>query len=391
MENGIAITAKNISKTFHISEDSHNTVKHRLFNLFNPPRRKDVLALKSTSLEIKKGECIGLIGRNGCGKTTLTKVLAGVYPTDTGQIKINGSTMLMNLGIGMSHELTARENIYVSGSVLGLKIKEVDKLFDAIVDFAEIKDFIDTKVKFFSSGMMARLAFSIAVNAGADIMFLDEIFSVGDMKFQEKAVKVFEGSWIRGKTVVLVSHGMEVIRKYCNRSAFMKHGQIEFFGDTDKAIELYNKAREELRKDSLWTTSYITICNKLVNVYLGIRQYQKAESIILEVKEIREKIFGKEHPEYAKSCSILAFVYWSMGQYDKAEPLYLEAKQIREKVQGKEHPDYATACDNLAILYWSKGEYDKAEPLYLESKQIREKVLGKEHPDYAKTCKNLGG
>ena len=239
MENGIAITARNISKTFHISEDSHNTVKHRLFNLFNPPRRKDVLALKSTSLEINKGECIGLIGRNGCGKTTLTKVLAGVYPTDTGQIKINGSTMLMNLGVGMSHELTARENIYVSGSVLGLKIKEVDKLFDAIVDFAEIKDFIDTKVKFFSSGMMARLAFSIAVNAGADIMFLDEIFSVGDMKFQEKAIKIFESSWIQGKTVVLVSHGMEVIRKYCNRSAFMKFGQIEFFGDTEKAIELY--------------------------------------------------------------------------------------------------------------------------------------------------------
>jgi len=239
MENGIAITASNISKTFHISEDSHNTVKHRLFNLFNPPRRKDVLALKSTSLEINKGECIGLIGRNGCGKTTLTKVLAGVYPTDTGQIKINGSTMLMNLGVGMSHELTARENIYVSGSVLGLKIKEVDKLFDAIVDFAEIKDFIDTKVKFFSSGMMARLAFSIAVNAGADIMFLDEIFSVGDMKFREKAVKVFESSWIQGKTVVLVSHGMEVIKAYCNRAAFMKNGQIEFFGDTEKAIELY--------------------------------------------------------------------------------------------------------------------------------------------------------
>jgi len=239
MENGIAITAKNISKTFHISEDSHNTVKHRLFNLFNPPKRKDVSALKITSLEIKKGECIGLIGRNGCGKTTLTKVLAGVYPSDTGFIKISGSTMLMNLGVGMSQELTARENIYVSGSVLGLKIKEVDKLFDEIVDFAEIRNFIDTKVKFFSSGMMARLAFSIAVNAGADIMFLDEIFSVGDMKFQEKAVKVFEGSWIQGKTVILVSHSMDVIKKYCNRSAFMKNGQIEFFGETGKAVELY--------------------------------------------------------------------------------------------------------------------------------------------------------
>ena len=241
MKNGIAITARNISKTFHISEDSHNTVKHRLFNLFNPPRRKDVAALKMTSLEIKKGECIGLIGRNGCGKTTLTKVLAGVYPTDTGFIKIKGSTMLMNLGVGMSHELTARENIYVSGSVLGLKIKEVDKLFDKIIEFAELKDFVDTKIKFFSSGMMARLAFSIAVNTGADIMFLDEIFSVGDMKFQEKAIKVFESSWIQGRTVVLVSHGMEVIRKYCNRAAFMKNGQIEFFGDTETAIKMYQE------------------------------------------------------------------------------------------------------------------------------------------------------
>src|SRR4030095_654224 len=105
MESQIAISAKNISKTFHISEDSHNTVKHRLFNLFNPPRRKDVQALKMISLEINKGECIGLIGRNGSGKTTLTKVLAGVYPTDTGSMRINGSTMLMNLGVGMSHEL----------------------------------------------------------------------------------------------------------------------------------------------------------------------------------------------------------------------------------------------------------------------------------------------
>jgi ABC-2 type transport system ATP-binding protein len=239
MQNGSAIIAKDISKTFHISEDSHNTVKHRLFNLFNPPRRKDVAALKITSLEIKKGECIGLIGRNGCGKTTLTKVLAGVYPTDTGHVKINGSTMLMNLGVGMSHELTARENVYVCSSVLGLKIREVDALFEKIIDFAEVQNFVDTKIKFFSSGMMARLAFSIAVNAGADIMFLDEIFSVGDMKFQEKAIKVFESSWIQGKTVILVSHGMEVVKRYCNRSAFMKNGNIEFFGDTEKAIELY--------------------------------------------------------------------------------------------------------------------------------------------------------
>ena len=243
-ENNFAIVAKNISKTFQITEDSHNTVKHRLFNLFNPPRAKKIPALKNMSLDVMKGESIGLIGRNGSGKSTLTKLLAGVYKTDTGSIDISGSTMLMNLGVGMSHELTARENIYVSGSVLGLKIKEIDAIFDEIIDFAELRDFIDTKIKFFSSGMVARLGFSIAVNAGADIMFLDEIFAVGDMKFQEKAVQVFESSWIKGKTVVLVSHTMDIIQKYCKRSAYLKKGELVYFGDTNKAVELYLKDNE---------------------------------------------------------------------------------------------------------------------------------------------------
>lgn len=239
IENGIALTAKNISKTFQLSEDSHNTVKHRLFNLFNPPRTKNITALKRTSLEINKGDCIGLIGRNGCGKSTLVRVLAGVFPTDTGYLKIGGSTMLMSLGVGMSHELTARENIYVSASVLGLRIREVDTIFDDIIDFAELREFVDTKIKFFSSGMVARLGFSIAVKAGADIMFLDEIFAVGDMKFQQKAIKVFESSWIQGKTVVLVSHSMEIVRKYCNKTGYMQNGELKFFGDTNTAVNMY--------------------------------------------------------------------------------------------------------------------------------------------------------
>jgi ABC-2 type transport system ATP-binding protein len=239
MTKALAIQAKGISKTFRISEDSHNTVKHRLFNLFNPPRMKKVEAIKQMDFEVYKGECIGLLGRNGCGKSTLIRLLAGVFPCDSGSINIYGNTLLMNLGVGMSHQLTARENIYVSASVLGLKIKEIDKIFDQIVDFAEINEFVDTKIKYFSSGMVARLGFSIAVNAGADIMFLDEIFAVGDMKFQEKAIKVFESSWIEGKTVILVSHGMEVIQKYCNRAAFMKNGSLVYFGDTEKAIQMY--------------------------------------------------------------------------------------------------------------------------------------------------------
>lgn len=241
-----AIIARNISKTFYITENSYNTIKNRLFNFFDYPRPKEVAALKMMNFTVNKGECFGVIGRNGCGKSTLAKVLAGVYPVDSGYVKINGSTMLMNIGVGMSHELTARENIYVSGSVLGLKIKAIDLIFDEIIDFAELRDFVDTKIKFFSSGMVARLAFSIAVNAGADIMFLDEIFAVGDLKFQEKAIRVFEKSWIDGKTVILISHNMDVIKKYCQRVAYLKNGSLEYLGDPKTAVNMYlNEGKTE--------------------------------------------------------------------------------------------------------------------------------------------------
>ena len=209
--------------------------------------------------------------------------------------------MLMNLGVGMSQELTARENIYVSGSVLGLKIKEVDKLFDEIVDFAEIKSFIDTKVKFFSSGMMARLAFSIAVNAGADIMFLDEIFAVGDMKFQEKAIRVFESSWIKGKTVILVSHGMPVIKQYCSRAAFMKNGQIEFFGETAKAIELYTADNQS---DRMAGRFYLTVAQLSQFLFISKQKRNKKpgqHSAQATVKiDFSDPCYGKcEYDQYA--------------------------------------------------------------------------------------------
>ena len=239
MEQSIAIEAKGISKTFHITEDSHNTVKHRLFNLFNPPRAKEVAAVRNMDFEIHKGDCVGLIGRTGSGKSTLIRLLAGVFPADTGYINIKGNTLLMNLGIGMSHQLTARENVYVSGSILGLKIREIDSIFDKIIEFAELQEFVDTKIKYFSSGMVARLGFSIAVNAGTDIMFLDEIFAVGDLKFQEKAIRVFESSWIEGKTVILVSHTLDVVEKYCNKTAYLRHGSLVYFGSTDAALRLY--------------------------------------------------------------------------------------------------------------------------------------------------------
>jgi CHAT domain-containing protein len=158
---------------------------------------------------------------------------------------------------------------------------------------------------------------------------------------------------------------------------------------SDKAIDLYSKAKEALQKDSIGTNTYAGTCNILANLYVRMGQYEKAEPLYLEAKQIREKVLGKHHPDYAATCRGLANLHRDMGQYAKAEPLYLAAKQIQEDVLGKRNPDYASTCNNLAILYHRMGHYEKAELLYMEAKQIREKILGKLHPDYATSCNNL--
>jgi CHAT domain-containing protein len=158
----------------------------------------------------------------------------------------------------------------------------------------------------------------------------------------------------------------------------------------DKAIEFYSKAREELKRDSMGTGSYAAICHNLANLYLDKVQYDKAEPLLLEAKQIRERVLGKLHVDYANSCNSLAILYYRMGQYEKAELLFVEAKQIREKVVGKLHVDYANSCHNLANFYYRMGQYQKAAHLCEEAKQIREEVLGKLDPDYARSCNNLG-
>ncbi len=239
-EKEISIELKNVNKTFYVFDKNYLTVKDRLFNLHKKNKQRKIFGLKNINFEIYKGECIGIIGRNGCGKSTLTKVMSGSYRADKGStVNRNGSHLLLNLGVGFSHELTARENIYVNGSTLGLRVAEIDKIFQDIIDFSELHDFVDTKIKFFSSGMVQRLSFSIALYANADIMFLDEVFAVGDEKFKEKATKVLEDNWIKGRTAVIVSHSSALIEKYCNRVMLMHKGEILYFGDPKIAVEKY--------------------------------------------------------------------------------------------------------------------------------------------------------
>lgn len=234
---------RNVSKTFSLLENKSDSIKQKLFNLFSHGNAtRDFVALKEVNLDIHKGETIGLIGRNGSGKTTLTKIMSGSYlPDKGGVVERKGNSMLMNLGVGMSHELTAIQNIYISGSVLGLKKNVLEKKIPEILKFAELEEFADTKIKNYSSGMVQRLSFSIAVNAGADILFLDEVFAVGDLKFRQKAIEVFEKSWIDGRTVIMVSHSLANIQKYCNRCLYLKNGEVQYFGDPKTAIEMYKE------------------------------------------------------------------------------------------------------------------------------------------------------
>ncbi len=242
MDNEKALILKNVSKTFRIDEKKVDTLKGLLFNFIGNNNTKQFKAVDGVSFEIHKGENFGIIGRNGSGKSTLVKLMSGAFvPDKGGKIVRNGTSMLLNLGVGMSHELTARQNVYVSGSALGLKIKEIDKIFDQIIAFAELEEFVDSKIKYFSSGMIQRLSFAIATNAGADIMFLDEVFAVGDAKFKKKAIEVLEKSWIDGRTIIMVSHSLSNIEKYCKRAIYLKKGKIAFIGDAKEAIALYNE------------------------------------------------------------------------------------------------------------------------------------------------------
>lgn len=204
---------------------------------------EDFWALNGIDLSIYKGETLGLIGGNGAGKSTLLKILSRVTAPTEGQIYVKGRiASMLEVGTGFHRELTGRENVYLNGAIMGMKPKEVDERLQEIIEFAEIEKFIDTPVKRYSSGMYVKLAFSVAAHLNADILLMDEVLAVGDAKFQKKCVdKMQQLASEEGKTVIFVSHNMNTISSMCSRCAVLKNGQLEFVGETGKAIELYYK------------------------------------------------------------------------------------------------------------------------------------------------------
>lgn len=241
MEANTAIEIKDLYKSFTLYYDKANTLKEKLIR-FGKGKKEEREILKDISLEIKKGEVVGLIGVNGSGKSTLLKLMTKIIYPSKGKVETQGKlTSLLELGAGFHPDFSGRENIYFNASIFGLTRKEIDRRLNEIIEFSELGSFIDNPVRTYSSGMYMRLAFSVAINVDAEILLIDEILSVGDEHFQEKCFQKIEELKAEGKTIVFVTHGMSAVKRFCTRAIWLHQGVIKRDGEVKEVIDEYVK------------------------------------------------------------------------------------------------------------------------------------------------------
>ena len=220
-----ALIVEDVAKTFHVPKQHVSTLKERALHPFRRTEMLEFDVLKGISFDVKQGEFFGIVGRNGSGKSTLLKCMAGIYKVDRGRIATAGRVApFIELGVGFNMDLTAYENVTINGVMMGLSQREARSRFDEIMAFAELEDFLDLKLKNYSSGMQVRLAFAVMVQSDADVFLIDEVLAVGDAAFQQKCLDVFYRLRDAGKTIVLVTHDMSAVERFCHRAMFIRDG-----------------------------------------------------------------------------------------------------------------------------------------------------------------------
>jgi ABC-type polysaccharide/polyol phosphate transport system ATPase subunit len=234
------IQVEDVKKTFRMPDRKVDTLKERVAHPLRRVQYRRLEALKGVSFQVHRGEFFGIVGRNGSGKSTLLKVLASIYRADSGRIRIAGRLApFIELGVGFNPELTARENVELNGVMMGLGRREARRRLDAVLDFAELRSFVDLKLKNYSSGMMVRLAFAVMVGADADVMLVDEVLAVGDAAFAQKCTDVFREKRAAGKTLVLVTHDMAAVQAFCDRAMLIHDGEQRYLGEPEEAALRY--------------------------------------------------------------------------------------------------------------------------------------------------------
>jgi ABC-2 type transport system ATP-binding protein len=246
----VVIEARGVEKTFRIPTHRIDSFKERMVHPFARPTYRELRALRGTSFDVRRGEFFGIVGRNGSGKSTLLKILASIYKADAGSIRMAGRVApFIELGVGFNPELTARENVTLNGVMMGLSRREARRRLDAVLEFSELEEFVDLKLKNYSSGMLVRLAFSVMIQAEADVLLIDEVLAVGDAAFQQKCRDVFREMRQEGRTVVLVTHDMTAVQRYCHRAMLLDDGELTYIGDPEEAGRQYlrmNFAKREI-------------------------------------------------------------------------------------------------------------------------------------------------
>jgi ABC-2 type transport system ATP-binding protein/lipopolysaccharide transport system ATP-binding protein len=239
----IAITLDNVTVRYKVAKEQIRTFKeYAIRRIQGRIQNDEFLALHAVNLEIDKGEVFGLVGRNGAGKTTLLRLVARIMRPSEGRVRVYGHVApLLAMGAGFHDELTGRENVYLNGAILGFSKKEMDDKFSRIVDFAELWDFIDAPLRTYSSGMLARLGFAVATDTMPEILIVDEVLSVGDSAFQEKSLDRIRTFQQTGATIIMVSHGMETIKKMCQRAAWLEGGEVRKVGAPDEVVAAYRE------------------------------------------------------------------------------------------------------------------------------------------------------
>ena len=238
----IAVKVDHVSKYFKLPTEATNSLRTAMVNRFKGIKGyKEQHVLKDISFEVEKGDFFGILGRNGSGKSTLLKIISEIYVPEKGSVTIDGKLVsFIELGVGFNPELTGRENVYMNGAMLGFSTAEIDAMYDDIVDFAELHDFMNQKLKNYSSGMQVRLAFSVAIKAQGDILILDEVLAVGDEAFQRKCNDYFQERKKSGKTTILVTHDMGAVKKYCNKAVLIENGLVKAIGSPENVANQYS-------------------------------------------------------------------------------------------------------------------------------------------------------
>jgi ABC-type polysaccharide/polyol phosphate transport system ATPase subunit len=227
-----AVIVEGVSKTFRVPHEQTHTLKERVMHLGRKSTGNEFQALKDINFTVEEGEFFGIVGRNGSGKSTLLKLMAGIYRADEGTVRVRGRvSTFIELGVGFNPDLAARDNVLINGIMLGLTPREALARFDDVIAFAELEEFVDLKVKNYSSGMHVRLAFSVMAQVDADVLMIDEVLAVGDASFQEKCFRVFQKLRDEGKTILFVTHDMGAVKSFCHRALLLEHGEMRLIGE----------------------------------------------------------------------------------------------------------------------------------------------------------------